>query len=194
MAAAHRPDAVTRDRRYRFRPRNTEEGLCRKRRRELLCQSAAPAFTDQPTAARRGSVLASAPFVGVGFYDLVVDPKKPSILYAATTNGFYKSTNSGGTWSLKRAGRCWDISVHPRRRGGRAAGRVLGRPIPSTNGGNTFTAVTLPSAPRAAWTRLAVDRVADGARRRLCVRRGGEAAHLWRRGGTTWTKITVPRR
>jgi hypothetical protein len=57
------------------------------------------------------TVQASAPFVGVGFYDLVVDPKTRSILYAATTNGFYKSTNRGSTWSLKRAGKCWDISV-----------------------------------------------------------------------------------
>ena len=42
----------------------------------------------------------------------------------------------------------------------------------STNGGNTFAAVTLPSTPAAAWTRLAVDRVADGAGCRLCLRRG----------------------
>jgi len=42
----------------------------------------------------------------------VVDPKLPSTLYAATTNGFYKSTNSGATWTVKRATRCWDISVH----------------------------------------------------------------------------------
>src|SRR5262249_23140154 len=30
------------------------------------------------------SVLTAAPFVGVGFYDLVVDPKHPKILYAGT--------------------------------------------------------------------------------------------------------------
>src|SRR5205823_1064260 len=59
------------------------------------------------------TVSASAPFVGVGFYDLVVDPQNPAILYAATTSGFYKSINSGGSWSLKRAAKCWDISVHP---------------------------------------------------------------------------------
>ena len=43
------------------------------------------------------TVLAAAPFLGVGFYDLVVDPATPSSLYAATTNGFYKSTNGGKT-------------------------------------------------------------------------------------------------
>jgi hypothetical protein len=49
------------------------------------------------------AVQASAPFVGVGFYDLVVDPKTRSILYAATTNGFYKSTNKGSTWARNKA-------------------------------------------------------------------------------------------
>src|SRR5262249_42116587 len=38
------------------------------------------------------AVLASAPFVGVGFYDLVVDPHTPTVLYAATTSGFFRST------------------------------------------------------------------------------------------------------
>ncbi len=50
------------------------------------------------------AVLASAPFVGVGFYDLVVDSHDPKVLYAATTNGFFRSTNSGVSWSLKRPG------------------------------------------------------------------------------------------
>src|SRR5438034_912208 len=35
-------------------------------------------------------LVASAPFIGVGFYDLVVDPQNPKVLYAATTNGFYR--------------------------------------------------------------------------------------------------------
>jgi len=58
-------------------------------------------------------VLASAPFVGVGFYDLVVDPANSKVLYAATTAGFFASTNGGATWSVKRAVNCWDISLHP---------------------------------------------------------------------------------
>ena len=119
------------------------------------------------------AVQASAPFVGVGFYDLVVDPKTRSILYAATTNGFYKSTNRGSTWSLKRAGRCWDISVHPG--GGKIEllAAFQDGVFASTNGGNTFTAVTLPSTPSAPWI-LACNRPSrDGAGRRLCVWRGG---------------------
>ena len=105
------------------------------------------------------TVAASATFLGVGFFDLVVDPVSPSILYAATTNGFYKSTNSGVSWSQKRAGVCWDISVHPT--GGSveilaAFGDGL---FMSTNAGTSFTAVALPSLPFDPWSRLAVDRV-----------------------------------
>lgn len=136
------------------------------------------------------TVSVSAPFVGVGFYDLVVDPKTPSILYAATTNGFYKSTNRGRTWSLKRVGRCWDISVHPG--GGKAELLATFQDglFASTNGGNTFAAVSLPLAPSAAWTRLAVDRVTAAPDVAYAFGAAGTAAHLWRRSGTAWTKIT----
>jgi hypothetical protein len=138
------------------------------------------------------TVLASAPFVGVGFYDLVVDPKTPSILYAATTNGFYKSTNSGTTWSLKRAGRCWDISVHPNGGVIELLAAFQDGLFASTNGGNTFSAVTLPSTPSAAWTRLAVDRVTTAPDVAYAFGAAGNAAHLWRRSGTTWAKLKVP--
>jgi hypothetical protein len=105
------------------------------------------------------SVLASAPFVGVGFYNLVLDPANPTILYAATTDGFYKSTNSGGTWSQKRAARCWDISVHPNGGSVEILAAFADGLFVSTNAGNTFSAVTLPSTPTGTWVRLAVDRV-----------------------------------
>jgi photosystem II stability/assembly factor-like uncharacterized protein len=136
------------------------------------------------------AVQASAPFIGVGFYDLVVDPKTRSILYAATTNGFYKSTNRGSTWSLKRAGKCWDISVHPG--GGKIEllAAFQDGVFASTNGGNTFTAVTLPSTPSAPWTRLAIDQVATAPDVTYAFGAAGGAAHLWRRSSTVWTKIT----
>ena len=114
----------------------------------------------------------------------------PSILYAATTNGFYKSTNRGRTWSLKRVGRCWDISVHPG--GGKVELLATFQDglFASTNGGNTFAAVSLPLAPSAAWTRLAVDRVTAAPDVAYAFGAAGTAAHLWRRSGTAWTKIT----
>lgn len=138
------------------------------------------------------TVLAAAPFVGVGFYDLIVDPAVPSTLYAATTNGFYKSSNSGKTWTQKRAGRCWDISVHPNGGTVEILASFQDGILVSTNGGNAFTAVALPSLPNAAWTRLAVDRVTASPDVAYVFGAAGNAAHLWRRTGTAWKKISVP--
>jgi hypothetical protein len=136
------------------------------------------------------AVVASSPFVGVGFYDLVVDPKTPATLYAAASNGFYRSTDSGGSWSLGRAGRCWDISVHPSGGSVELLAAFVDGLFVSTNSGSSFTAVKLPSAPTAAWSRLAVDRVAASPDIAYVFGAAGTAAHLWRRSGTTWSKIT----
>ena len=122
----------------------------------------------------------------------MVDPQTPSILYAGTTNGFYKSTNSGVSWSLKKAGECWDISVHPN--GGTveilaAFGDGL---FMSTNAGGSFAAVTLPSEPSSAWTRLGVDRVTTSPDVAYVFGATTNAAFLWRRTGTTWKKQVLP--
>ena len=106
------------------------------------------------------TVLATAPFVGIGFYDLVVDPVDKKILYAATTNGFYVSVNSGASWSRKRSTKCWDITVHPAGGTVELLAAFADGLFASTNAGSTFAAVALSSAPAAAWDRLAVDRVA----------------------------------
>ena len=135
-------------------------------------------------------LVASAPFIGVGFYDLVVDPQNPKVLYAATTNGFYRSTNRGVSWSLRRPGKCWDISVHPR--GGRVellAAFADGLFV-STNAGTAFTTVALPAGPSTVWARLAVDRVTVAPDVSYVFGAAGTSAHLWRRSGTIWTKIT----
>src|SRR3954452_4754101 len=136
------------------------------------------------------NVIATAPFLGVGFYDLVVDPTSPAILYAATNNGFYKSTNSGVTWSQKRAVQCWDISVHPSGGSTELLVAFADGLFVSTNAGNTFSAVTLPSAPAGNWARLAVDRVKASPDVGYVFGAVGTTPHLWRRAGTTWTKIT----
>ena len=160
--------------------------------REIFTPTSAPASIARPTAATTWAVLASSPFIGVGFYDLVVDPQTPSTLYAATTVGFYKSTNSGSTWSLKRAGKCWDISLHPNGGAIEVLAAFQDGLFVSTNSGNTFSAVTLPSTPADPWSRLAVDRVIAAPDVTYVFGAAGTKAHLWRRSGTTWKKIAVP--
>ena len=136
------------------------------------------------------TVLASAPFVGIGFYDLVVDPQNPTVLYAATTNGFFRSTNSGVSWSLKRPGKCWDISIHPHGGMTELLATFADGLFVSTNAGNSFAAVPLPAGPTAPWARLAVDRVAAAPDVTYAFGAKGTTAYVWRRSGTTWTKIT----
>ena len=136
------------------------------------------------------TVLATAPFVGVGFYDLVVDPVDKTILYAATTHGLYVSVNSGASWSRKRPLKCWDITVHPAGGTVELLAAFSDGLFASANSGNTFAAVALPSSPAAAWDRLAVDRVAAAPDFAYAFGCAGGAAHLWRRAGTTWSKIT----
>jgi len=107
------------------------------------------------------SVLATAPFVGQGFFDLLVDRANPAHLLAATTGGMYDSTNGGAAWTLRRSGPaafggCWDLAMAP---AGGPAAEVLAAfrdgLFRSTNGGTTYTRVNLPGGP-AAYDRLAV--------------------------------------
>jgi photosystem II stability/assembly factor-like uncharacterized protein len=138
-------------------------------------------------------VLASTPFVGVGFYDLIVDPANRKILYAATSNGFYVSTNAGTSWSLKRPVKCWDITVHPSGGTVEVLAAFADGLFASANAGSSFAAVALPAAPAASWTRLAVDRVAAAPDVAYAFGAAGSTPHLWRRVGTTWTKVnTLP--
>jgi hypothetical protein len=135
-------------------------------------------------------VRARAPFVGAGFYDLVVDPVNRNILYAATTIGFYVSTNAGTSWSRKRAGKCWDITVHPAGGANEILAAFADGLFASYNHANTFAPVALPSSPAAAWTRLDVDRVIGAPDIAYVFGAAGTSAHLWRRTGTTWKKVT----
>jgi hypothetical protein len=137
------------------------------------------------------SVIASAPFVGVGFYDLIVDPNNAAILYAATTSGFYVSTNSGVNWALKRNVRCWDISVGVAGGATELLAAFQDGLFVSTNNGSTFTTIALPSDPAGTWNRLAVDHTKNSPGVAYAFGAKGSAAHLWRRNAGAWTKITT---
>jgi photosystem II stability/assembly factor-like uncharacterized protein len=142
------------------------------------------------------SVLAQSPFVGWGFFELVVDPKDPSILYAATidpsgkSGGFYRSANGGTTWLLKRAGICWSISVHPN--GGTVELLVAFEDglFVSSDTGNSFQPVALPTKPSGPWKRLSVARVASAPDVAYLFGAIETAPYLWRRSAGNWTRIT----
>ena len=119
----------------------------------------------------------------------------PLRLYAATTEGFYASSNSGADWVQTRRQTCWGISLHPS--GGPNAEILAAFPdglFVSTNGGSSFTKVNLPSAPTGStpFDRIAVDRVASSPDIAYAFGAVGSTAYFWRRSGTTWSKLSTP--
>ncbi len=133
---------------------------------------------------------ATAPFVGQGFYDLLVDPANGTHLLGATTGGIYESTDGGAAWTLRRGGRCWGLTIHP---AGGATAEVLaacdGGLFRSTNGGQTWASVTLPSAP-ASFNRLAVAISRSNPAVAYAYGASGATMFLYRRATTgTWTRI-----
>ena len=136
------------------------------------------------------TVIAGAPFVGQGFYDLVVDRANRMHLLAGTTNGLYESANGGVTWTARRNARTWDLSM--------ATGEVLAAcpdgVCRSTNGGTTWAAVTLPGAPPGGFDRLAVSHAPSTPAVAYAFGASGTAGFLWRRAtaGGAWTAVTPP--
>ncbi|GAB2546602.1 WD40/YVTN/BNR-like repeat-containing protein [Spirosoma aerophilum] len=136
---------------------------------------------------------ATAPFIGQGFYDLIVDPANGNHLLAATTGGIYESADGGAVWTLRRGGRCWDLAMHP---AGGASAEVLAACeagiFRSTNGGQTWASVTLPSAP-ASFNRLAVAISRTNPAVAYAFGASGDTMFLYRRStaGGAWTRITT---
>ncbi len=131
------------------------------------------------------ALLAAAPFVGRGFYDLVVDPLDGNHVLAGATNGLFESIDGGTTWTQRRAFRTWSISVHP---------AVAGEPnstqemfatcqdglYRSTDGGTAWTGVALPSTP-AGMSRSEVRHAPSDGDVVYVFAAAGTTAYLWRR-------------
>ena len=45
-------------------------------------------------------------------YDLVQDPNNSAVLFAATSDGIFKSSNSGGSWTKVKSGQHFDLHFH----------------------------------------------------------------------------------
>ena len=142
---------------------------------------------------RRWSVLASAPFLGQGFFALLVDPAAGTHLLAATTRGVYESSDGGVTWAQRHGRGAWDLSINPT--GGPGA-EVLAAAFDglqrSIDGGTTWAPVALPGAP-AFWDRLAAQIAPSNPAIAYAFGASGGAAYLWRSDGTgTWSAVTLP--
>lgn len=143
-------------------------------------------------------VHATTPFVGLGFYDLVVDPQNNNHLLAATTAQLAESTNGGSSWSVRRSRLTWNISMHPAPPvGGSSIREVFAACndglVRSTNGGTNWSAVPLPGAP-GTFTRLEVRHAPSNGDVVYVFGAGAGSGFLWRRNsaGGGFSAIPVP--
>jgi hypothetical protein len=135
------------------------------------------------------TTLCTAPFVGQGFYDLEFDRVTPTRVYAATTGGLFVSTDTGATWTQRRTARTWTVTVSPS--GAEALAACSDSLFRSADGGVTWNAVTLPSAP-GSFGRLAAAIAPSDPTVAYAWGASGSTAYLARRAGGTWTAIGVP--
>ncbi len=150
------------------------------------------------------ALRAGAPFVGVGFYRLVVDPADSTLLYAGARAGLFTSADAGLTWTQRRSARCWSISVHPSGGSTEVMAGCADGLFRSTDSGATWSAVTLAGVPTPAGIqRLAVSHAqsnpvvawAWAATNPSMAIPGGTqpTPRLWRRGGASsaFTAVAV---
>jgi hypothetical protein len=134
----------------------------------------------------------TAPFVGQGFYALIVDSANRNHLLAGTTAGLYVSTNGGTAWTQRRSRRTWEIAMAP---AGGASAEILAACVDglyrSTNGGTSWAAVALPGSP-GAFDRLSVGISRSNPAVAYAWGASGGTAHLWRRAGGAWTAVAPP--
>jgi photosystem II stability/assembly factor-like uncharacterized protein len=138
------------------------------------------------------TLLCTAPFVGQGFYDLLVDSSNSQNLIAATTGGIYTSTDGGVTWTQRRSTRTWSLAVSRiRRRRVEFLAACSDGLFHSEDGGVTWTAVTLPGAG-GTFNRLAVAVAPSDQTVAYAWGSLGSSALLWRRAAGTWTAMNAP--
>jgi photosystem II stability/assembly factor-like uncharacterized protein len=108
------------------------------------------------------SEIATSPFVGVGFYAIIIDPLDLKHMLAATTSGLFQSTKDDASWDpVLTRGPCWDISMHPKVDGDPNSTKEVFAATPdglfrSMDGGGTWPdAIDLVDAP-GSFERLAV--------------------------------------
>ncbi len=138
------------------------------------------------------SQLCTAPFVGRGFYDLIVDPGDGGHLLAGVTDGLYVSADGGSTWTSRRGVQTWAISMAPN---GGASAEILAACadglFASTDGGTTWAGVALPGSP-GAFDRLSVALAPSNPSVAYAWGAWGLTAYLWRRAAGTWAAVAPP--
>ena len=139
------------------------------------------------------TLLPYDPFLGQGFYHLVVDRADARHLWAATTVGLYESKDSGASWKRLRRPLTWDLSFDP------ASGELLAGCqdglFRSTNGGSSWTSVRLPGRPAGEFQRIEVCHAPLNGKVAYVFAANDKVGRLWRRSsvGSGFARQTLPR-
>ncbi len=88
-------------------------------------------------------------------YRVLINPANTNIIMAASSSGFYRSTDAGATWSLTSTAYCYDAELKP---GDPNTVYIVtaSSVLKSTNGGVSFSGVTMPSSLNSNRLSLAV--------------------------------------
>jgi hypothetical protein len=133
------------------------------------------------------STLCTSPFVGDGFYSLVVDPANRLQLYAGTRGGLWVSTDGGVSWTRRRTQPTWSISL----RGVEVLAACRDGLFRSSDNGVTWSAVALPGGP-GTFQRLAIAIAPSNPGVAYAWGASATNAFLWRRATGTWTAFVAP--
>ncbi len=135
--------------------------------------------------------LVAKELLGAGFRDLLVDPRDPGRLLAATTAGLWASADGGRSWERRLGGRSWSVSAggvrgapsgFPGRSGWAGIELLAGGELGlhrSGDGGATWEPVPLDAAP-GGFDRVAVAH-GPGGQLAYVFAAGDGVGHLWRR-------------
>ncbi len=138
------------------------------------------------------AVLCTYPFVGQGFYDLVIDPQNSLRMIAATTGGLYTSVDGGRNWTARRYQRTWSLAywLSSQTNAQILAARTDGL-YSSIDDGVTWTQVTLSGA--SAWfNRLAVAVAPSHPDVAYLWGSQNSNACLWWYSGGSWVSLNPP--
>lgn len=135
--------------------------------------------------------LCGAPFLGQGFYDLAVDHADGQHLLAATTGGLYTSNDGGVTWTQRRSGAHWSVTLAPPGAAAELLVAAADGVYRSADGGVNWAAEILPGAPTG-WNRLAVAIAPSHSGVAYVWGASGSASYLYRRVAGSWTRIASP--
>ncbi len=134
---------------------------------------------------------------------LAMHPTNPTIVYAATNGGLYRTVDSGTTWAKLTSTRVLDVKIDTTNPLRIVAGRSDGCIERSVDGGVSFTTVLIPATTLppvgAGWGRVEVAWARSSGGLYAVVSTSGSAAvtqdgrvYYSANGGATWTPRATP--